>query len=307
MSTYNGAESLLTSRHEAALGMAKRRSRLLIHGVLAATLFCASEAKSQQPLGQAGPSTPQPQSAAEIDNASALDKLLADHDYTGLADKMLKRPDKALIVPNLNWAKARMLAGASQIVPLLYAQMLWGIASSNPQFADLKETAGAAIVYALLLTYADGAKCPDQTAPQHHFDTIMQRYTAELQFVAQMPNDRKDTLFRTVIAIEQQTALRRPNDNYLCRFGLQEMQDSLAKYPPTEVQEPPGPGKLYSKTMVTQYDPNYEPKFLPREQWEPKQAAQRARFATLLPTIVDRFKNVPAPQPLTPQAPSPKP
>jgi hypothetical protein len=266
--------------------------------LLAIVLLGAGEARSQQPVAP-------PLTQAQIDNEAMLDKLLAAHDYKALHDKMLASPDPSLVVPTLNWAKARMIGGASVFVPLLYAQLLWAVASSSQQYAFLKTTAGLIIGYSLLVTYADGVKCADQTAPQHHRDVILSQYGGEFQSVAQLPDQDKDRVFHTNIEMEQGIAPRRQNDNYLCRFGMQEIRDSLEKHPAKETPGTPGSATHVGKVMDVQVDLDYQPTFLSREEWEPKQTAQRAQFATLLPAIFDRYKNVPAPLPPTPQAPSP--
>jgi hypothetical protein len=60
------------------------------------------------------------------------------------------------------------------------------------------------------------------------------------------------------------------------------------------------------RTVALPYDPDFQPKFLPPDQWRTKQATIRQQFATTLPTIIDRFKSSTAQQPPKP-APAAKP
>ena len=217
-----------------------------------------------------------------------LDKLLSEHNYNELASRMLHSTDASLIRPTLDWAQARTLTGASVFVPLLYSKMLWEIGSANPRFADLKETSAAVTLYALLVTLADGPKCEDQTAVSHHLDGFIFKYHGQLQFISQAPDDKKNLLIRLAFAMEQKTLPLRQNDDYLCRFGSEEMLDSLQKNGPGK-EVPAQPGQ-FGKTVVVGSDPTFVPKFLPREQWEPKQAAAREQFATTLSAFIGNFK-----------------
>jgi hypothetical protein len=147
--------------------------------------------------------------------------------------------------------------------------------------------------YALLLVNADGVKCADQSAPAHHIDTILIRYHAPLEYLSRLPDDKKDLLIHKAISLEAKNARRRENDNYLCRFGLQEMQASMQKFGEGK-EVPTQPGHI-GKTVELPYDPTFQPQFLPGAQWGQKQAEARTHFMSLLTSLTDQLKNPPPP------------
>lgn len=233
----------------------------------------------------------QPVNQEQVDYVTQMDHLLDRHDFNGLSSKMLRPPNPSMVAPTLDWAKTRIMSGGSVIIALLDANLLWAVGTSNPSAKILTETSSMMALYAFLVTSADGVKCEDETAPQRHFETIFKKYTAQFGVIAQLPNDRKKQLIDTAILMEAKTAPLRGNDNYLCRFGFKEMQASIEKHGDgKELHNQPG---YVGKTFAVEYDPNYMPKFLPREQWVKKQSDVRAQFPTMTSTLIERFKNAP--------------
>jgi hypothetical protein len=191
-------------------------------GALIVSAYLAVAAQAQQPSGGPGApaeSTP-PSAQALAENAATLDKLLATHDFTGLSNQILRPADKSLTPSNLAWARDRTLAGASVIVPIIYSRALWIIGSSVPQLASLKETSAVITAYVLLVMYADGVKCEDQSAPSRHIETIMLNYGEQLRYISTLSDEEKARVVQLAVGLEQKTFPLRQNDNYLCRFGL---------------------------------------------------------------------------------------
>ena len=265
------------------MSRATHLARFLIFFSLITVPAFADDTEAQQP-SQASQLSPE----AVTNHAAMLDKLLSEHNYNELGAKMLHPTDASLIRPTLEWAKARTFAGASVIVPLLYSKMLWEIGSANPQFADFKGASAVMTLYAFLVALADGPKCADQSALNHHLETIILKYHSQLQFISQAPDDTKNRIINAAFVIEVTTLALRDNDDYLCRFGLQEIQDSLQKNGPgKEVQSQPA---HVAKTVMVDSDPTFVPKFLPRDQWEAKQTAARKQFLTTLVPLIGNFK-----------------
>lgn len=238
----------------------------------------------------------QPVNQAQIDYAVQLDQLLDRHDYRALGEKVLKPTDPSMILPILDWAKARTYAGGSVIIALLDAHLLWAIGSSNPSARSLLETSAMFALYAFLVENADGVKCEDQTALAHHSENLFIKYVGQFKLIAAMPEDRKALLIRTALAMEAKTHPLRGNDNYLCRFGLKEMQANLEKHSP-ERELPNTKEGYHGKVIEVESDLNYEPRYLPPEQWEKKQADIRAQLPIMVTALIERYSKA---QPKTP-------
>ncbi len=182
-----------------------------------------------------------------------------------------------------------MMAGKSVIVPLLYSTKLWVVGSANSQYANLRETAALITIYSLMVTYADGVKCADQTAPGHRIDAIVTQYRDPLKMLATLPVAQRTIIIETAARMEAQTAPLRTNDNYLCRFGMQETIDNLKKGQKLKELQPQ-PGQV-GKQFLIQDDLDYEPEYVPREQWEPKQRKSRSNFLPAFTALLDEMNS----------------
>jgi hypothetical protein len=234
-------------------------------------------------------------------NSIMLDHLLADHNYAELGNRMMHPAEQALVLPTLNWARTRALGGSSLIVPLMYAEMLWAISAPNPNLDKARETSSFMVAYALLIARADGVKCADPTAPTHHIDMILNRYRPQFEFLAHMQDDKKNNIIQRAVALEAKNARLRENDNYLCRFGLQEAQASLKKY--NEANPAPSKDGQVGKTVELPYDPNFQPQFLSGDIWGQKQVEERTHFKDLLTSLTDHFKSPPTTPPVPANTP----
>jgi hypothetical protein len=182
-----------------------------------------------------------------------------------------------------------MMAGKSVIVPLLYSTKLWVVGSANPQYAALRETATLITIYSLMVIYADGVKCADQTAPGHRIDAVATQYREPLEMLATLPVAQRTTIIEAAARMEAHTAPLRTNDNYLCRFGIQETIDNLKKGQ-TLKELQPQPGQL-GKQLFIQDDLDYEPEYVSREQWEPEQQKSRSRLLLAFTVLLDKMNS----------------
>lgn len=222
-----------------------------------------------------------------------LDALLAQQDYQRLTlalagvsgGKDSGEPDGALITAGLDWGRARTLEGAGISVPAIYSALLWRTADLNPDYGHLRQTSAAMALYALLVVLADGPKCADKTAPEHHLTTLMQQYKRQFDELAKLPAQQRQTIADLAIQMEAKLAPKRQNDKYLCRYGMQEHRDMAAKLgDKAYVEVPAKPGQI-GRQMELQSELDYTPQFKPREVWEPEQAAARAKFPDLVAAI----------------------
>jgi hypothetical protein len=216
-----------------------------------------------------------------------LDQLLASGDGQTLASELLRQSDSSLAVAGLDWAGAKLRAGAGLPLQLLYIQDLWRFGVSND---NLKETASLITLYTLSVVFADGAKCEDTTAT----DAILHRvvdsasFHQTLAFFKQLSAEKQKTYLTTAFRMEAAIAPVRQNDEYLCRWGTEAFADYAKKHGEQGVADTP------AGTKVVPIDPTYHPKFLAPDQWQPLQVATRQRLPELLDGAVALATTVPS-------------
>ncbi len=224
-----------------------------------------------------------PVTQAQLDYTTQLDKSLEKRDYVALGNKMLHPSDSTLLLPILDWAKARTSEGASVIVPLMDAHLMWAVGTQKAPVPALQEASSMFALYALLVAYADSVKCEDQTAPGRHIQSMLSKYADQFEFLSQLPEERKKLVIDTALALEQKTVSLRGNDDFLCRFGTQEAQYN------TQKGKAAAAGKEGTMAAL-QGMLGYQPKFLPREDWQLKQANVRSQFPSVVGTIIQTAK-----------------
>jgi hypothetical protein len=186
-----------------------------------------------------------------------------------------------------------MLMGASVIVPIIYAESLWSIGSSAPAgspYGNFKDTATLITLYSLAVIAADGPKCADHSAPDGHFPKTMNHLGAVIAFLKQQPDDKKKQTVDTALTYESKLSPLRSNDNYLCRFGLEEIGEGLKGKRTEDLPQRPPQGNEVGTQVSVPSPPGYEPKYVAETEWRPKQVQIREN----LPTI---FANLVKPQP----------
>ncbi len=287
---------------ERAVNIGLLRGRRLGALLLGAWLGAALPSWAQATPEEAGPArtastqtvSPQPApdtlTAEQRDYMATLDRFLAAQDYNSLAAQILKPEISAHLKPALDWTRTGTMSGRSIIVPLVYASLLWELGVNYPQFADFKTSSGIVALYALLVAHADGPKCADPTAPSHRIEMIGKQYRKQFETIAALPDDKRRRAINAAIDMERTTAELRANDKYLCRFGVQETLDILQKHQGEKLKETTPKSDFAGFEIELPLDANYEPSFLPREQWAKKQAALRAGFSKLLASFVATYK-----------------
>jgi hypothetical protein len=233
--------------------------------------------------------TPQPQLPA---NAAELDALLRQKKYLELRQALLRTNRADEVMLNINWEKSKLMGGASAFINFVYAHDLWRVAASLPggQAAGLKETAVLMLLYAYELIAIDGLKCQDVSAPAHRRDQLLTLYPQTWKHIADLSDDRIAAVVRTALAMENSIAPMRGDDDFLCRDGLDETQEALARNGDKPLAELPTPPGQFGRTKVVPSNPDYKPKFLPKEIWTTKQAEVRAAMPRQLSQLVEHFK-----------------
>jgi hypothetical protein len=225
-----------------------------------------------------------PLNSAEKAHMAELDRLLAARDNAGFVERALKPANPLMLAATMDWAKMRMHEGAGLPVVLIYSRALWIVGSSAPSGGGLKETSTAVALYGVLLTLSDGTKCADKTPVDNRFRTILSGYQEQIQYLKQLPRASAERAVWLAVRLEEGIAGYRDYDNYLCRGGLQEMQDYLATHDAEKLPRQTGPG-IVGANVIIPTDPAYEPKYNSRAEWEPRQREARRTFAGLLEQI----------------------
>ncbi len=201
-----------------------------------------------------------------------LDRLLAAQRYNELAARMLRPVNAAELTAAMDWGRDQSMGGSGGVaVPLLQSTLLWSVGSSQADLAAMRETSGFVLMYAMLVAMADGTKCADVSAQGHGMETIIFQYAPRIKAVSAFPVDLKNKMMDQAVVIEARTAPLRKDDPYVCRNGLDEYAVAIKRQEDEKAGRPAAPA--------------YQPKFLPREQWEPKQAEARKHFRTVLASI----------------------
>jgi hypothetical protein len=243
----------------------------------------------------AWPQPPAPQVKPTLPpNAAQLDTLLTTKQYLQLGQLLRQTSAADAIVLNMNWQREKMLAGASAFINFSYAWDLWRMAEAVPpaQGSGLKEMAVLVALYGVALIAIDGVKCQDVSAPGHRRTQILTTYPYIWKHAPTLPVEKRTLLVQTALRLEQSTAARRPDDDFLCRDGLDQMQHALKQNAGKPLQEAPQPGQL-GKTMIIPAAPDYQPKFQSRDAWLPKQTEARAAMPKILSELMEKL---PAPK-----------
>ena len=261
-------------------------------GIVGASLgltLCPAALRAQ------APSSPATVSRAELPlpaNVAELEALLSQKNYLGLRD-VFKTNKPNEIVLNMNWQKTKMMAGATAFVNFAYLKDLdrLGTALGEVHGAELKKMAAMVLLYTYELILIDGAKCKDVSAPVHRKDQILLNFPDVTKSMRTFSDGDIDTIVKTALKIEQFTAPKRANDDFLCRNGLAEMTATLKKYGKDATRQVPTPPGHIGTTEEVRNDPDYKPELVGKEIWAPKQAEFRASMPDILTKLVAAVRN----------------
>lgn len=243
-----------------------------------------------------GQGFPQPSGLPLPANAAELDQLLSQKQYLKLGQALQQANDFNSISLNMNWQRLRLQAGASSFVNYGYMFSLFRLGASVPDAslpeekksaAELKKTAVVILLYTYELITLDGTKCKDVSAPERHLQTLFKTFGYVLSFAASLSDADVDMVVKAALRMEHLTAPWRGNDDFLCRGGVAELQSGVQKGTVREVPTPPG---SVGKTMEVTPDPAYQPEFVDRDIWKPKQDQIRATMPATLAKVVASAK-----------------
>lgn len=240
-----------------------------------------STASAQQPVA---PPAQQPLPP----NAAELDALLGAKNYLEIG-KVLKAANTAnAVLLDMNWESQKMTAGASAFISFAYAFDLWRLGSSlqPPQADELKKTAVMVVLYTYELIDLDGQKCQDVSAPGNRMHQTTMSFPQIIKYGAALPDPDKNIVEQIALKLEQRTAPLRADDDFICRDGLDEIQKGLEKNGDKPLPQLPTQPGMIGKTVGIPQDPTYQAKFVPKDVWLPKQAAERASLPKLLATVL---------------------
>ena len=219
-------------------------------------------------------------------NAGDLDKYLSDGDYLSLNSTVMQARDPNLVYQNMNWEKDKLHAGASSVVAIIYARDIWRLINAknvgiNPQSShEFEKVALMAMFYAYELTYLDGVKCEDSSAPERRranlFVQISGVNLAEIwnKFSGLSGDDQKQIILNS-IQIEVETSSLRVNDKFLCSGGdAQAKSSDLSAALGSYLGSHDGPIPSSAQIPFTNVS-NYQPRFVSKDVWEPKQTSMR--------------------------------
>lgn len=215
-----------------------------------------------------------------------LDTLLAARDWNALAAALSQAKTGDQFAQNMEWMRAKLLAGGGSLLGFLYSRDLWTAgqqAKAHDPMKDLRVTAGLFTLYTFALIAIDGAKCADASAPSHRVDQLIENNRPILQFLKAQPAELKAKIVDLTLAIERDTAPLRKDDDVLCRDGLDQMQAGLAAGNVKQVTPADGLGKTYEVAPP----PDYQPKFLAPSEYEPAQRKARETLRSNLRTLID--------------------
>lgn len=227
---------------------------------------------------------------------SSVDNAFDKHDYLSFGALMRSPGDRPRVLASLDWAQGNMLMGASVVVPLIYAESLWSIGSNAPagsEYVNLKETSAFVTLYSLAVIITDGPKCADRTAPDGHFTKLISHLKAVILYLKQLPDDKKNQIVGMALNYEAKLAPIRSNDNYLCRFGLEEIGEGLKGKKMEELPQRPPQGNEVGTQVGVPSPPGYEPKYLAEAEWKPKQEESRKKLPAILANIVQTLPTKP--------------
>lgn len=217
-------------------------------------------------------------------DASALDAMFGQRDWTRLAARLHSARSAPQTLLDMNWEQKRIYDGAGFLISYAYMNDLWRMGASLPpqNGAGLQQTAAMMFLYSLDLTVIDGPKCADVTAAGHRREQLSAQNPALIAYIKTLPRAERMKLGTISLSIEAATAALRPNDEVLCSGGLSEMQAGLkAQGNKPLPQVPNAPGTI-GKSYAVPSAPGYAPQFLAESVWRPKQTEARAAMPKAL-------------------------
>ena len=217
-------------------------------------------------------------------NLAELDRLYSARQYKAAAQAMFAPRDEAQARAVLGWAQARLQAGAPHLIGVAYGDLLWQIGEGQRN-DQLRAEAVLVLISTILAVAVDGAKCVDTEAPDTRVRQILAARAALLHYARNLQQERRARLRSEALALEQNLASRRPQDDEICMAGPREIARQLETPGTVAREQPLRPGML-TRTVHIEPGPSYRPQYLSPERWHARQTQVRARFPALLDQLV---------------------
>lgn len=232
---------------------------------------------------------------------AALNEMIEKRDYKVFSERVFAPRSAEEARSTLDWMKEQWFAGNSSIVPMFYANLLWRISEKFPADvqAGTRGTAAAAILYTYGVTFIDGARCGDQTAPAHRRDQLATFIPGFWSAIKTYPLEQRHQMVEIAVRMESRTATVRDSRGdveFLCVNGMEEMTYNL-KHGRVE-ERTQGPGEI-GRQMAVIGDGSYRPSLRDEKVWRPIAAKAREDLPVMLLQLVttDDEKKTAIPKP----------
>ena len=208
-----------------------------------------------------------------------LDQLATKNDLLGELIQRVNQPrDLEEMRVGLDWLKARSISGfGGSRITFSYAGNLFRV--------GITDTASLALLFGLLTSRIDAARCADPSAPTEKLHRWDQALGPLVQHFRSLPIGQQHELVLIAISMEDKFSSRGP-DVWMCSGGLAFMNKFFQKHknnpnpPAREVQDPSRIGR----TIVLE-DTDIKPDFVPDEQWKLSRQKIIANFAQQMVSV----------------------
>lgn len=204
---------------------------------------------------------------AELDQLAAKNDLLND-----LIQRVNQPRDAEEMRVGLDWLKAKSISGfGGSRITFSYAGNLFRV--------GIKDTASLALLFGLLTSRIDAARCADPSASADKLQRWDQALSPLFEHFRSLPTGQQRELVSLAIDMEDKFSARVP-DVWICSGGLAFMNKFFAKHknnPNPPAREILDPTRIGRTIMLD--DPDIKPDFVPDEQWKLGRERIIANFA----------------------------
>lgn len=169
-----------------------------------------------------------------------FDDLLEHKQYAALGDALEREHHAGRGRLSRGWQDRRMRDGGSAYLGFVYSRDLMRSAARSAQRerARLREHAALVAIYTMALLTIDGPRCADASAPSMRSEQLFDLAAEAFSWAAAMPQQRRDRIIDQALALEQETAPHRRNDDFICLGGAEALARALQD--PATRLDPPG-------------------------------------------------------------------
>lgn len=274
-------EALMLSR----LGIISRRLAVLV--TCGALLAVAGPAVASQ-----APASSQTTRQQLVDR---FDDLLEHKQYAALGEALEREHHAGRGRLSRGWQDRRIRDGGSAYLGFVYSRDLMrsaarsvkGGRSAWREREKLREHAALVAIYTMALLTIDGPRCADASAPSVRSEQLFDLAAEAFSWAAAMPERQRDRIIDQALALEQETAPHRRNDDFICLGGAeavaQALQDPASRLEPKD-------GDAAHGVTVTPGNP-VEAQFADPEKSRPMQALARRTIRADLCRMLDQMKS----------------